>query len=83
MAGADMDISMWLTMTTHTGRCTPLVGVQSQPSTVKETDMLLPWTALPKRFNSLNLCFALNSVSGCYTYRKINMVKKSTGDKKS
>ncbi|WZZ08216.1 hypothetical protein YC2023_094137 [Brassica napus] len=51
MNSADMGISMWLTTTTHTGRCMPLVGVQSQPSTVKETDMLLLSIVSPRRFN--------------------------------
>ena len=45
-----MDISMWWTMTTLTGRCTLLVEVQAPPSIAKATDTLPLPILLQKRY---------------------------------
>lgn len=47
--GAGRVTFMWLTTIIHTGKCMPLVGVQTQPSTARGTDILPRLIHLQKR----------------------------------
>lgn len=79
-----MAISMWWTMTTLTGRCMPLVGVQIPPSIVKETDMLLQPTVLPKRYTLPKLISSVDLDSDIrYSSWQIMSIQYNTGDKAS
>jgi hypothetical protein len=46
---ADTGISMWSTMTTPIGKCTPLEGVLTRPSTAKAIDLLRPTSGSVRR----------------------------------
>ena len=50
VSGAGMATSMLWTMTTPTGKCTPLAGALSLPSTARATATLLQQTHSPRRY---------------------------------
>lgn len=61
VAGVDTGISMWWTTTTPTGKCTPLVGVQTLPSTAKGTGSLPQISGSARKWPSMRM---LHRVSG-------------------
>lgn len=75
---------MWWTMTILTGRCMPLVGVQTPPSIVKATDMLHQPTLLPKRYTLPKLISSLDlDPEICYRSWRIRSIQYDLGDEAS
>lgn len=70
-AGADTVTSMWWTTTTLTGRCTPLVEVQSRPLTARETDILPQSTLSLKRYYNIKIPVNQQKIIGT----KNNLIK--------